>query len=153
MKKKPESKASKTISMKTPFTILVTDRNHNIRELLKREMVKEGYRIQLAKNGRDILRCIYHHEPIDLLILDPDLPDAGEVDILEKLEDRIPTLPVVIHAFLSEYVSYSSIPGGAAFVEKRGANIDRLKRVISDVLHESYPRRFERSKLLQNTVF
>jgi len=64
------------------FTILISDRNHNVREFLKREMMAEGYRVRLAKNGREILEWAYHHESIDLAILDLDLPDASVMAIL-----------------------------------------------------------------------
>ena len=71
--------------MKQGFTILIADRNPHIREFLRREMMAEGYRARLAKNGREVLRLVYQRGPLDLLILDPDLPDAGEVPVLEKL--------------------------------------------------------------------
>jgi DNA-binding NtrC family response regulator len=53
-------------------------------------MTTEGYRVRLAKNGREVLRWIYHYEPLDLVVLDPDLPDANDAPLLEKLNDRIP---------------------------------------------------------------
>lgn len=45
-------------------------------------MMAEGYRVRLAKNGREILEWAYHHESIDLAILDLDLPDASVMAIL-----------------------------------------------------------------------
>ena len=129
--------------MKEPFTILIADRNRHVREFLKREMIEEGYRVQVAKNGREVLKLGFNHEPLDLLILDLDLPDASELDVLGKLQDRIPVLPVVVHAFLSEYIDQSAVLSTAAFVEKKGTSIDRLKKVVLDVLRESYPKQFE----------
>ncbi|MFX0199509.1 MAG: response regulator [Candidatus Hodarchaeota archaeon] len=124
--------------MKEPFTILITDRNRHVREFLKREMVAEGYQVKLAKSGREIMKLVFSQGHLDLVILDLDLPDAGELDILERLQDRIPVLPVVVHTFLPEYFISS-----AAFVEKSGTNIDRLKEVVFDILRKSYPKRFE----------
>jgi DNA-binding response OmpR family regulator len=129
--------------MKEPFTILIADRNPHVREFLKREMTEEGYRIRVAKNGREVLKFGFNHEPLDLLILDPDLPDAGALDVLSKLQDRIPVLPVVVHAFLSEYMDQFAGLGSAVFVEKKGTSIDRLKKVVIDVLRKSYPKQFE----------
>ena len=90
--------------MKGSFTILIADRNRHVREFLRREMIKEGYHVREAKNGQEVLREVYTHEHLDLLILDPDLPDVNISIILEKLENRIPALPVVIHAFPSDYI-------------------------------------------------
>ena len=117
------------------FTILIADRNRNVREFLKREMIEAGYSVRVAGNGREVLKWVYNYEPIDLLILDPDLPDASELSILEKIEDRIPTLPVVVHAFSSDYVNNPSVMDNTiAFVEKNGSSIEHLKKVIFELL-------------------
>jgi len=97
-------------------------------------MMAEGYRVRLAKSGREVLEWAYHHESIDLVILDLDLPDASEMAILEKLEDRIPTLPVVIHAFLSDYDNHPAVLSAAALVEKEGNSVERLKKVVAEIL-------------------
>ena len=116
------------------FTILISDRNRHVRELLKREMVAEGYRVRLAKNGREVLEWAYHHESVDLVILDLDLPDTSELAVLQKLEDRIPTLPVVIHSFLSDYANHQALLNVAALVEKEGNSIERLRKVVAEIL-------------------
>ena len=97
-------------------------------------MVAEGYRVRLAKSGREVLEWAYHKEFIDLVILDLDLPDASEMAILPKLEDRIPTLPVVIHAFLSDYDNHPAVLNAAALVEKEGNSVERLKKVVAEIL-------------------
>jgi len=116
------------------FAILIADRNPNVREFLKREMMAEGYRVRLAKNCREVLRWVYHYEPLDLVILDPDLPDASEVPLLEKLNDRIPTLPVVVHTFSTDYDTLINSSSPVAFVEKEGNSIEGLKKVVFDML-------------------
>jgi len=132
--------------MKTPkeaFTILVADRNPHVRRFLKREMMAEGYEVRLAKSAREVLELAFDREHLDLLILDLDLPDAGNLDILQKLQERFPVLPVVVHTFLSEYVNHSFVLSSAAFVEKEGSNIDRLKTVVREILRKSYPQKTE----------
>ena len=118
--------------MREGFTILIADRNPHVRELLKREMVAEGYRVRLAENGRDVLKWSYDSGPIDLLILDPDLPDIDESTLFARLADRIPTLPMVIHTLLSDYTTSKSISGTVAFVEKSGNSMEKLKQVVAD---------------------
>jgi DNA-binding NtrC family response regulator len=100
-------------------------------------MMAEGYRVHLAKNGREVLKWAYKQEFIDLVILDLDLPDTSEMAILEKLENRIPTLPVVIHAFLSDYENPPAVFNAAALVEKEGNSVERLKKVVSQILGKS----------------
>ena len=118
------------------FTILISDRNRHVRELLKREMVAEGYRVRLAKNGREVMEYAYDHESVDLVVLDLDLLDTSGLPILQKLEDRIPALPVIIHAFLSDYANHPALLNVAAFVGKEGNSIERLKKVVAEVLEK-----------------
>jgi DNA-binding NtrC family response regulator len=122
------------------FTLLIADRNRNVREFLKRELIAEGYRVNVAKNGQEVLKWAYHQGPLDLLILDVDLPDASEIPVLEILGDRIPVLPVVVHSFSSDYSNHLSYPGITEFVEKSGNSVEQLKKVVFNVLREAIPQ-------------
>ncbi len=115
-------------------TILIADRNGHVRDFLKREMAAEGYKIRVAKNAKEVLKWVYHHDPIHLVVLDPDLPDSDEVPLLEKINDRIPTLPVVIHTFSPKSSIPPEILDKVIFVEKLGNNIEHLKKVVSETL-------------------
>ncbi len=123
--------------MKENFQILIADRNPHVRDFLRREMLAEGYQVKVAQNGREVLRRAYHKDGPDLVILDPDLPDANETSVLKILENRVPVLPVVIHAFLLDYGEQSvSFRNAAAFVEKRGNSVERLIEVVSIILNK-----------------
>ena len=124
-------------ALKKRFTILIADRNPHVREFLKREMMAEGYHILLAKSVQEVLKFIYdNNRPLDLLILELDLPDTGGLPILKKLEDRIPNLPVVVHTYLSEYLNHPAVLCAAAIVEKKGNSIDHLKKAVSSTLRK-----------------
>ena len=119
------------------FTILIADRNPNVRELLKREMLAQGYRVRLAKDGREVLKWVFSQAPLDLLIIDSDLPDAGEVELFEQINDRIPQLPVVLHSFQRDHANYPEPLINAVFVEKQGSSVEHLKKVVSKMLNRS----------------
>lgn len=125
--------------MQRKHTILIADRNPHVREFLKREMTAAGYRILLADKGQDVVRRVYQHEPVDLLILDPDLPDVEESAVLRKIRNRVPALPVVVHTYVSDYETHKDLVDAAAFVEKRGSSIENLRAVVSDILGKCYP--------------
>jgi DNA-binding NtrC family response regulator len=141
--------------MKKKFNILIGERNPHIREFLKREMVTEGYHVQLAKNSREVLKLVYSSTPIDLVIIDPDLPDASELNLFKSLEDRIPTLPLVIHGYGSDNLDYALRLKPARFVPKQGNSSETLKNIVSELLLKSYPKRFktsEEKKIVKKTT-
>ncbi len=122
--------------MKKEYTILIADRNPHVREFLKREMKTAGYRVRLAENSCQVIKWAYHYEPVDILILDPDLPDNEEFSLLTSLQDRVPPLPVVFHAFLSDYDEASAMFKSAGFVEKQGNSVESLKQVVYNILQK-----------------
>ena len=113
--------------------IVIADRNPHVRRFLKRELEAEGYRIRLAESGVEVLKWAFHPDPLDLVILDPDLPDTVAAQLINKLKDRIPPLKVVIHAFLSDYAAPHDKLSADAFIEKGGYSIESLKKVIRDL--------------------
>jgi len=123
--------------LKRKHTILIADRNPHVREFLKRELTVAGYQVLLADKGCDVVQRVYQHESIDLLILDPDLPDVEESALLKKILNRVPSLPVVVHTFISDYENHKDLANAAAFVEKKGNSIENLRLVISDILQQS----------------
>ncbi|MFO7685865.1 MAG: response regulator [Desulfobacterales bacterium] len=119
--------------MSTLKHILIADRNPHVRKFLKRELEAEGYRVQLAESGVELLKWVFHPHPLDLVILDPDLPDTVAHQLMNKLKNRKPPLPVVIHAFLSDYAAAPDTLDADAFVEKGGNSIESLKKAIRNL--------------------
>lgn len=124
--------------MKKNSDILIADRNPNVREFLRREMSAAGYRVSLAVSGIQALNYASSH-PVDLLIVDPDLPDADSFALLEKLRNSAPSLPIVVHAFSADppktentYDTFNI----TAFVEKEAGSIEQLKQIVSEILRE-----------------
>ena len=132
--------------MRDSFTILITDRNRHVRELLRREFEADGYRVRFAKDGRQVLTVIDSAEPLDLLILDLEIPYVDGGEIIERLRGSEPPVPVVIHTFFSEDVKSSAVEKASAIVEKTGNNIDHLRSVVEKVLQKFYPRQFAHLK-------
>lgn len=126
------------------FTILLADRNRNIRQFLKRELEGEGYFIKLANNGPEVLK-ILAADPPDLLVLDLDMTYLGGLEILSRFQNEIKFVPVVVHTLLTAYENHPIIKkNAAAFIEKNGNNINGLKKKIIEVLQRYYPQRFNK---------
>jgi DNA-binding NtrC family response regulator len=116
------------------FTIVIADRNPHVRGFLQREMSREGYRIRLAENAQDLLQWAFNHEPVDLIILDPDLPDAVDTHLLDALQDRMPPVPVVIP---SHYANALPVARPTFNPEKKGgSSVERLKQIAENLLRQ-----------------
>ena len=123
--------------------ILIADRNRHVREFLRRELSAEGYQVEVARDGRELLNLLCGDDPPHLLILDLEIPYLDELEIWARPKDRQPPLPVVIHTFLPEYPTQLTVPLAAAFLEKKG-DTDELKAIVADVIRQHYPQRFGR---------
>ena len=128
--------------MSNQFTLLIADRNRHVRDFLRREFMADGYAVELAGDDRELLYFMEAEEPPDLLIVDLEMPCSGDPDAIETILARNPFLPVVVHTFLTEEAAQEVCERAAAFLEKRGNNIDHLKATVLTVLRKYYPHRF-----------
>jgi DNA-binding response OmpR family regulator len=124
--------------MKKKFTVLIADRNKNVRDFLRREFSAEGYEIITARDGNQVLQEIARDIPPDLIILDLEIPDADSSEILEKAQTRLPPVPVIIHTFLTEEAERDRLSETEIYIEKSG-NIDHLKSAVADILQRFNP--------------
>ncbi len=91
--------------MNKPVTLLIADRNPHVREFLKREMLAEGYHIRLVKSSQELIDHIRGSDTLpDMVILDPDLPDANDLSLVYQIHLHAPDLPIVIHTLQTETI-------------------------------------------------
>jgi CheY-like chemotaxis protein len=129
------------------FTILIADRNPNVRGFLEREMGREGYAVLTADSADALLRLADGGGgTVHLVILDPDLPGGAPQALIRTLKDLMPQVPLVLHAHDSR-AAYAAVARSAdptLVVEKTGSSIVRLKQVAA-VLAGSPPTRLSTS--------
>lgn len=119
--------------MKKDFTILIADRNPNVRGFLKRELSADGFSVIMADSAQDLLRWTFGQTPVDLVLIDPDLPDMDQEALMERISSRIPPIPIVIHAISENIKKAGIISDMATYVEKGGHSIEKLKEVIHNI--------------------
>lgn len=78
----------------TTKTILVVDDEETIREVLRRYLEREGYRVVEAANGESALEAIDREEPA-LVVLDLMLPGVDGLEIARSLR-RVHSIPIVM---------------------------------------------------------
>jgi DNA-binding NtrC family response regulator len=118
-----------------PVMLLIADRNPHVREFLKREMMAEGYQIRLVKSGQELIDDVHNRETLpDMVILDPDLPDANDQSLVHHIHQIVPGLPIVIHTLQTEMMHQLDAVHPVIFVEKKGSSVDHLKQAVKDLL-------------------
>jgi len=127
--------------MQKRFTLLIADKNRNVRDFLRREFAADGYTVHVANDCHELMQFVGSEQPPDLLIFDLEMPYAGGPETLAQVQSCQPLLPVVVHTFLTEHTADHTVLKAAAVLEKKGTNVDSLKQVVIDVLKKTYPHR------------
>ncbi len=77
-------------------TILVVEDNESVRNLIHRKLLKLGYTIYTAKNGRDALSLMDGHgDKIRLVITDLVMPEMGGLELSRTIKDRYPSVEII----------------------------------------------------------
>jgi PAS domain S-box-containing protein len=125
-KKKPSRKA----------TILLTEDEDDVRELLDEMLVSHGYRVLVAANAAEALtRAGEFHGKIDLLLTDVVMPGGTGRDLARKLAAVRPEMRVL---YMSGYPEHGAAPGsvlepGVPFLPKPFTR-DMLLEKLRDLL-------------------
>jgi two-component system response regulator HydG len=75
--------------------ILVVDDDSDICLLLKRFLSKHQFEVQIANNGKDSLQILQSFQP-DLVLTDFKLGDMTGGEILSKIKEKHPHVPVIV---------------------------------------------------------
>ncbi len=113
-------------------TILVTERNGNIRELLRRELARAGYRVLTAADAPETLTILRENASVELVILDEELPGAGEAGGIEAFLCAEGGPPVIVHAF-SHGACACQEGGRVAAVVEKGGGLELLTAAVAKV--------------------
>jgi class 3 adenylate cyclase len=81
--------------------LLVVDDNKVNRLLLARQLELQGHRVATAENGRVALE-ILRHEPLDLVLLDMEMPEMDGFQVLEQMvgDLALRDVPVIVTSSL-----------------------------------------------------
>lgn len=91
------------IRMSSSQNILVVDDDPEIRKLLGRYLVQQGFRVQLAATIKELKEQLAVHA-IDLIVLDVLLPDGSGLDICRSLCADRSDVPIILLTALKEDV-------------------------------------------------
>ena len=117
------------------FNVLIVDDEKNIRAGLGRALELDGYRTVLAADGQEAVDAMREDE-IDLVIADLKMPRISGEELLKRVVDQYPTVPVIIltgHGTIETAVQ--AMRDGAYDFLTKPVSLDRLsllaKRALS----------------------
>jgi len=116
------------------FNVLVVDDEKNIRQGLGKALEMDGHNTLLAEDGQEALEII-HQEEVDLIIADLRMPRLSGEDLLRRVVDSWPTIPVIIltgHGTIETAVQ--SMRDGAFDFLTKPVNLDRLSLLVKRAL-------------------
>jgi DNA-binding response OmpR family regulator len=77
--------------------VLIADDDAQMRRLIRAILERDGYEVTEAADGLDALEAVESH-PVDLVLLDVDMPRLDGLGVLEELRARVKTssVPVIV---------------------------------------------------------
>ncbi len=99
-------------------TVLIIDDDPTVSELMKRQLLKEGYKVIIAPNGKEGIRLARDLNP-DVITLDILMPEMDGWSVLRtlKADPKVSNIPVIMASILDEKNKGFSL-GAADFLSK-----------------------------------
>jgi CheY-like chemotaxis protein len=120
-------------------TVVVVDDDQDLRESIGDLLRWEGYRVEMARNGREALQVLEHMpgEPC-LVLLDMMMPEMNGQQVLMALRthDRLVSMPVVV---MSAHAHEAEARGASRFLRKP-ASADLLLKLVAEFCDDRVAR-------------
>jgi signal transduction histidine kinase/CheY-like chemotaxis protein len=99
-------------------TVLIIDDDPTVSELMKRQLIKENYKVVVAPNGKEGIRLARDLKP-DVITLDILMPEMDGWSVLRtlKADPEVSNIPVIMASILDEKNKGFSL-GAADFLSK-----------------------------------
>lgn len=112
--------------------ILAVDDMNQIRSILRLGLKKLGYTVILAENGKEALKYAFGENPLDLIILDINMPEMDGYEVAKQLReaDHTKHIPII---FLTARAQKKDVQKG---IEVGGNDYVVKPFRLSDVQHK-----------------
>jgi two-component system nitrogen regulation response regulator GlnG len=118
-------------------SIWIVDDDHSIRFVLEKALAREGLPVRSFSNARDLLAALEEDSP-QVLVSDIRMPGGSGLDLLAKVKEKLPGLPVIIMTAYSDLDSaVSAFQGGAFEYLPKPFDLSRAVELIRRAQEES----------------
>ena len=117
--------------------VWVVDDDQSIRFVLEKALAREQFAVRAFSNARDVLAALDDDEP-QVLVSDIRMPGGSGLDLLAKVKQRLPGLPVIVMTAYSDLDSaVSSFQGGAFEYLAKPFDVAKAVELIRRAVEES----------------
>jgi DNA-binding response OmpR family regulator len=108
--------------------ILLVDDEESIHLLYREELEEDGYEVHSALSGEEALEQLSIISP-DLVILDINMPGINGIDVLRRMKEMHPQLPVILCSAYQEFKQDLASWASDAYIVK-SSNLEELKAAV-----------------------
>jgi len=117
--------------------IWIVDDDQSIRFVLEKALAREELAVRSFTNTRDVLKALDDDEP-QVLVSDIRMPGGSGLELLAKVRERLPGLPVIIMTAYSDLDSaVSAFQGGAFEYLPKPFDVPKAVELIRRAVDES----------------
>ncbi len=117
--------------------IWIVDDDHSIRFVLEKALAREDFQTRSFASPREVLKALEDDAP-QVLVSDIRMPGGSGIDLLAKVKERHPGLPVIIMTAFSDLDSaVSAFQGGAFEYLPKPFDLNKAVELIRRAVEES----------------
>ncbi len=129
--------------------IWIVDDDQSIRFVLEKALTREEFTVRSFTNPRDVLAALEDDEP-QVLVSDIRMPGGSGIDLLSKVRESHPALPVIIMTAYSDLDSaVSAFQGGAFEYLPKPFDLPKAVELIRRAVEESLREEVREDKAAQ----
>ncbi|MGA0612642.1 nitrogen regulation protein NR(I) [Caldimonas sp. KR1-144] len=118
--------------------IWIVDDDQSIRFVLEKALTREELPVRSFANPRDVLAALDEDDVPQVLVSDIRMPGGSGIDLLAKVKERMPGLPVIIMTAYSDLDSaVSAFQGGAFEYLPKPFDVPKAVELIRRAVEES----------------
>jgi two-component system nitrogen regulation response regulator GlnG len=118
--------------------IWIVDDDQSIRFVLEKALARESFAVRSFTNPRDVMSALDDHDEPQVLVSDIRMPGGSGIELLGKVKERHPGLPVIIMTAYSDLDSaVSAFQGGAFEYLPKPFDVPKAVELIRRAVEES----------------
>jgi two-component system nitrogen regulation response regulator GlnG len=118
--------------------IWIVDDDQSIRFVLEKALAREELAVRSFTNPRDVLKALDDNDEPQVLVSDIRMPGGSGLELLAKVRERLPGLPVIIMTAYSDLDSaVSAFQGGAFEYLPKPFDVPKAVELIRRAVDES----------------